>query len=375
MKFTIERDALARAVAAASRAVSRKSTIDYLEGICLEAQAETVRLTGYNLEVGIAADAEASVRETGACILPTQMFADIVRKLQENVVNVEMDGGCRVTVRSGGATFRFQALDAENFPALPAVEEENAVHMPQAVLREMIDGVLFAVAPEAGGLNNPTLSGLLIEVAEDSVSVVGCDGYRLGARSWKAEDRRFPSQQYVAAAAGMRELVKILKPDGQCEVVFSGNRTHICFKTEKTALVCRVIDGKYLAWRRFLKGGAPILMIADTEELTGAVERASVIVSEKYKSPLRCRFEQNRAEFTTKTTVADAADGCDLIGDGAGTEIAVSSRYLLEALKAVPEKNVKLLLESGLRPVLLAPIEGDGWCYLINPVRTDPGQR
>lgn len=375
MKFTIERDTLARAVGAASRTVSSKSTLSFLEGICVEAGEDTLRLTGYNLETGITVTEEARVRETGSCIMPCRMFSDIVRKLQSDVVSVEVDKDYRVRVQGGGATFKFLALNAEDYPALPAVQEENEIRLPQMALRALIDGTVFAVSFDGGAAGNPTLTGCLIETEGARFHMVGCDGYRLAVRSWQAEGAEFPAMEAIVAAAGLKELEKILEAEGDKEVSVSTSKTHASFRTEGVTVICRLIEGKYLSWRRFVQNTAQIQMIADTAELTAAVERVALIVSEKYKAALRCRFSRNSVELTTTTTIASAADGCQLVGDGQETEIAFSSRYLLEALKAVPEKNVSLLLESGLRPVLLAPVEGDGWYYLINPVRTNPEQR
>lgn len=376
MKFTIERDTLARAVAAASRTVSSKSTLAFLEGLCVEAGEETIRLTGYNLETGITVTEEAQVREAGSCIMPCRMFSDIVRKLQGDTVSVEVDKDYRVRVQGGGATFKFLALNAEDYPALPAVQEENEIRLPQMALRALIDGTVFAVSFDGGAAGNPTLTGCLIETEGDRVHMVGCDGYRLAVRSWQAEDAQFPVMQAIVAATGLKELEKILEADGDKEVSVSTSKTHASFRTEGTTVICRLIEGKYLEWRRFVQDTAQIQMIADTAELTAAVERVALIVSEKYKAALRCRFGRNSVELTTTTTIASATDGCQLVGDGQETEIAFSSRYLLEALKNVPEENVTLLITGGLRPVLLVPIEGPlNWCYMINPVRTVPGQK
>ena len=103
------------------------------------------------------------------------------------------------------------------------------------------------------------------------------------------------------------------------------------------------------------------------------MERVGLIVNEKYKSPIRCLFSKDGAEFRTVTTIASATDGCRLAGDGKDTEIGFSCRYMLEALKAVPTDEVTLQLSGGLSPILLVPCEPDkknvDYTYLIQPVR------
>ena len=376
MKFTINREELSQAVAAASRTVSPKSTLTMLEGLCVEA-GEDLRLTGYNLETGITVSAEARIREPGACVMPCRMFSDIVRKLQGDTVSVEVDERFKVRVQGGGASFGFLATSAEEYPALPAVEEEHAIRMPQSALRNLIGGTVFATsfAGTVGDYSKPILTGCLMETAADSVSMVGCDGYRLAARTWRQDGGKFPELQFVVPAAGLKELEKVLEAGGSKEVSFSPGKTHISFKAENVTLICRLLEGKYLPWRRVIQTKEqPIRLKADRAELYAAVDRASLIVSEKYKSALRCRFGRNSVEMSTTTTVANAADGCRLEGDGKETELAISSRFMLEAMKAVPTEEVAVLVSGTLKPLFLTPCEegDDSFIHMINPVRTMP---
>ena len=372
MKFTIEREELARAVAAASRAVSSKSTLAFLEGVYLAAEEKGLRLTGYNLETGITVNAEAGVRETGACVMPARMISDIVRKLPEGTVSVEVNGDYQVRVKGGSASFRFLALSAEEYPTLPTVEQEHEVRLPQSVLRSMIGGTLFAASSVSP---NPILTGCLMETAGDRVTMVGCDGYRLAMRSCRVEDAAFPKLRFVVPTAGLKELEKVLEADGSREVRFSPGRQHVSFETEELRLICRLLEGSYITWEKFLRADDAMRLSAKTAELSAAVERVALIISEKYKAALRCHFGLHQVELRASTTVADAAEICPLEGDGRETDVAFSSRYLLEALKAVPTEEVKVLVSGGLRPVLLVPPEEDGsYVYLINPVRMNPQQ-
>lgn len=378
MKFTINREELSQAVAAASRTVSPKSTLTFLKGICVEA-GEELRLTGYNLETGITVSAEARIREPGACVMPCRMFSDIVRKLQGDTVSVEVDERFKVRVQGGGASFSFLATSAEEFPALPAVEEEHAVRMPKSALKKLIGGTVFATSftGNVGDYYKPILAGCLMETAAGSVSMVGCDGYRLAARTWRQEGGTFPELQFVVPAAGLKELAKILEADDSKEVRFSPGKTHISFSVENATLICRLLEGQYLPWRRLIQTkDKPQRLKADRSELYAAVDRASLIVSEKYKSALRCRFGRNSVEMSTTTTVANAADGCRLEGDGLDITLSISSRFVLEALKAVPTDEVTVLISGELKPVFLVPCDegDDSYIYMINPVRTMPQQ-
>lgn len=366
MKFICEKAALGNAISIVSRTVSPKSSLTFLEGIYVAA-GEDLHLTGYNLETGITVCMEAKIRQPGECIMPTRMFADIIRKMPDEVVSIEVDENYRVTIKGGVASFQLSASAADEYPQLPSVEEENAIRLPQTAFRSLINGTIFAVSDDTA---NPIYTGCLVEAQENTITMVAIDGYRMAKRAFHAENASYPSMNFVVPSAALRELEKILS-DTEDEVRFTLGKKHISFSVENATLICRLLEGKFADWRRFIPESTPIQLTANVAELNATVERVGLIVNEKYKSPVRCLFSKDGAEFRTVTTIASATDGCRLAGDGKETEIGFSCRYMLEALKAVPTQEVTLLLSGGLSPILLVPCtpEDPDFTYLIQPVR------
>ena len=365
MKFTCEKTLLSNAISIVSRTVSPKSSLVFLEGIYLRAD-ESLQLTGYNLETGITVQLEASVRDPGECVMPTRMFADIIRKLPEEVVSIEVDESYRVSISAGVSKFHLMATAADEYPQLPKVEEASAVHLPQKALRELISGTIFAVSDDSA---NAIYTGCLVEAEGQSITMVAIDGYRLAKRTWHNEEAKFPAMHFVAPSAALKELEKILS-DTDDEVRFTLGRKHISFSVGTATLICRLLDGKFVDWHRFIPESTPIKLVANLREFTETIERVSLIVNEKYKSPVRCLFAKDGAEFRTVTTIASAADGCRMAGDGKDTEIGFSCRYMMDALRAVPTDEVCIELPGGLSPILLTPPNDEyDFTYLIQPVR------
>ncbi len=365
MKFTCDKASLSNAISIVSRTVSPKSSLSFLEGIYLSA-GEDLQLTGYNLETGITVRVEARVREGGECVMPTRLFSDIIRKMPDEVVSVEVDDSFRVQIRGGVSTFQVMATSADEYPQLPTVEEESAVRLPQKAMHELISGTIFAVSDDDA---NAVYTGCLVEAQENSITMVAIDGYRLARRTYHAEDIAFPTMSFVAPSAALKELDKILS-DSEEEVRFTLGKKHISFSIGSATLICRLLEGKFAEWRRFIPASTPIRLVANVAELTATMERVGLIVSEKYKSPVRCLFSKDGAEFRTVTTIASAKDGCRMAGDGKDTEIGFSCRYMLDALKAVPTEEVAIELSGGLSPILLVPCtEESDFTYLIQPVR------
>ena len=121
MKFTCEKNALVSAISVASRTVAQKSTIPALEGIYIRAGVK-LTLSGYNLETGITISVDADIQETGACIMPSRLFFDIIRKLPDDTVSISVDENFKVSIRGGISSFSITAMSSEDYPELPEVD-------------------------------------------------------------------------------------------------------------------------------------------------------------------------------------------------------------------------------------------------------------
>ena len=370
MKFTCEKALLVSAISVASRTVAPKSAIPSLEGLLVKAGVK-VMLTGYNLETGITVGVPADIAEPGECIMPARLFFDIIRKLPDDEVTVSVDESFRVSIRGGISSFTITAMTAEDYPELPDVESEKGIPVPQRELREMISGTIFSASEN---MARPIHTGCLFEIADESVTVVAVDGYRLALRRYIPEQPLERTVKFVAPAAALKEVEKILDDTDDPAVIYLGTK-HILFMIGDATLVCRILEGEFLDWRRVLPQNNPIKVAANVREVTNSIERVSLVISEKIKSPVRCTFGHNTADFRTTSTIGEAHDMCSTAGDGKDLEIGFNSRYLLDALRAVPTPEVSLELINGLSPIVLNPCDGSGkFSYMVLPVRLKAGE-
>lgn len=370
MKFTCEKALLVSAISVASRTVAPKSAIPSLEGLLMKAGVK-VMLTGYNLETGITVGVPADIAEPGECIMPARLFFDIIRKLPDDEVTVSVDESFRVSIRGGISSFTITAMTAEDYPELPDVESEKGIPVPQRELREMISGTIFSASEN---MARPIHTGCLFEIADESVTVVAVDGYRLALRRYIPEQPLERTVKFVAPAAALKEVEKILDDTDDPAVIYLGTK-HILFMIGDATLVCRILEGEFLDWRRVLPQNNPIKVAANVREVTDSIERVSLVISEKIKSPVRCTFGHNTADFRTTSTIGEAHDMCSTAGDGKDLEIGFNSRYLLDALRAVPTPEVSLELINGLSPIVLNPCDGSGkFSYMVLPVRLKAGE-
>lgn len=364
LSFTCRKDSLISAISVASRTVSQKSTIPALEGILFHVGAN-LTLTGYNLETGIAVSVDADITETGSAVFPSKLIGDIVRKLPDDTVTVKVDDGFHVKIMSGISSFSIMASSAEDYPALPDVEYDRAIAVPQNVLKDMISGTIFSVSENQA---RPIQTGCKFEITGDEMTVVAVDGYRLALRREKIDNPEGRELSFVAPSPALREVEKILG-DTDEDALFTLGTRHIQFQVGAATLICRLLEGEFIDWRRVVPTDNPVRLAVNVKELTQSIDRVSLIVSEKLKSPVRCTFGNNEAEFHTSNSIGNASDRCAVAGNGGDLEIGFNSKYLLEALRAVPTEEISLEMKTNLSPAVMNPCEGNKFTYMVLPVR------
>ena len=365
MRFTCEKSMLVQGLNIAGRTVAQKSSLSVIEGILCKA-GHGLHLTGYNMETAITYQIDAEVADPGECILPAKLFGDIIRRLPEGPVTVVVDKDYKVAIRAGYASFNISAESAEDYPDLPDVNEGKPIAIPQSALKELISGTIFAVSENQG---RPIHTGVKFEVADNAVSAIAVDGFRLARRTWHPEDAIGRELSFVVPAAGLKEVEKILT-DSDESASFTLGSKHILYQIGNATLVCRLLEGEFLDWRRVVPTNCPVKLAANVGDLASSVDRVGLIVSEKYKSPIRCVFSNQVLLMRTNTTIGAAEDRCAIAGDGKDLEIGFNVRYLADALRVIPTEEVTLELTNGLSPIVQTPVDDKvDFAYMILPVR------
>ena len=365
MRFTCEKNTLLTGLNVTCRTVAQKSAISAIEGILCKA-GDGLSLTGYNMETAITYLIEAEVSDMGQCVLPARLFGDIIRRLPEGPVTVVVDNNYKVSIRAGYASFTISAESADEYPTLPDVGDGRSIRIPQTAMKDLISGTIFAVSENQG---RPIHTGVKFEVEEDRVSAIAVDGFRLARRTYHTQEPTGRQLSFVVPAPGLKELEKILS-DGDNQVAFTLGTRHILFQVGQATLICRLLEGEFLDWRKVVPTNCPIRLCAHVSDLASSIERVGLIVSEKYKSPVRCIFGNQQVLLRTNTTIGAAEDQCSLAGDGKELEIGFNVRYLADALRAIPSEEVILELTNGLSPIVMTPADEKlDFSYMVLPVR------
>ena len=365
MKFSCEKLFLQSAINTASRVAATKSSIPALEGILLQAGTQ-LTISGYNMQTGIRTTLDADITEEGALVLPSRLFGEIIRRMPDDIVSFDSDKNLNVRLTCGDADYNIQALSAEDYPDLSEVEDQYSIRIQQKVLRSMISETSFAVSTDE---IRPIHTGSLFEISESGLTMVSVDGFRLALRREPLEMVNGGSFSFVAPGAALNEVEKICDDIGEPAVITLGSR-HLLFEVGSNQLICRRLEGEFLDYKSAIPRSNPIIVTADAKTLMQSIDRVSVVISEKQKSPVQCVFTDGKVTMSAKTANGEAKDICPITGDGSDLKIGFNNRYLMDALKNAPAETVRIELNTGISPCVILPAEGEErFLYMVLPVR------
>ena len=364
MKFSCETQALGQTISNVSLAVSPKSTLSALEGILVTARGETLTLVGYNLELGITATLPARVEEEGQVVIPAKLFSEIVRKTASPQIELSCDQRFLVEIKGGVSQFTILGMSAMEFPELPAVGDGDAVSLPQNKLRSMVDQTIFAVAQSDA---KPVHTGCLFLLEGKQITVVAVDGFRLALRREVIEAPNGP-MRFVVPGRSLTELLKLLG-DGDDQVGLQVSKKHILFQIGGTSIISRLLEGDFLDYNAAIPKNCSTAVKVSTRSLASSIERTSLLISDRLKSPLRVVFDRDLIQMSCSTTIGKAYDECSCESQGPRVEMGFNNRYLMDALKNSGTDMVRLEIGGPLSPMKVVPLEGEDFLFLVLPMK------
>ena len=364
MKIICDKTLLSAAIDGVSRAVTLRSTVPVLEGILLKAEGFTLTLTGYDLELGIVTTIEANVLEPGEIVLNAKLLSDMVRRIPAGQINISVADNGKTTIQGGVAQFEIQSMPASDFPQLPNTGAEETLTIKTGTFREMVERTLYAVSQDE---KRPAHTGELFEIGTENLTVVALDGFRLAIVERKVQSNK--EIRIIVPGKTMNEVLRLLANDDEAEVRICANRRFVVFITAGYTIMSRLIEGEFLNYRNVIPEGHRTEAVLDTKGFIETIERASLIITERLKNPLRITFTEGKVIVRCQTSLGRVMDEFAASCQGEEVEIGFNNRYLLDALRNARTEQVRIQLSGPLSPVKILPAEGEDFLYLVLPVR------
>lgn len=364
MIISVERSALLDAVTRLQRVVSSKTSMPVLEGILLSAEQGKVTLIAYNLEMGMRKEIYAKCDEAGDIVINARLLGDILRRMNAPQVVISSNEKLACNIKCGEATFDIMGMAAEDFPEMPTVGSDRTLKIDGSLLSEMVKGTFFATAQNEGA--KPILTGINVTVKDSVMQFVAIDGYRLAIKRENVDIS--DDFSFILSGKAVSEAVKLIDENTE-EVEMKVGENLISFNINGYDFISRLIEGEFVNYQKTIPSAHTQRVVVNTRELIDTIERVSLLISESFSTPVRCYFNELNVVFTCATSMGRAAETFNTQLEGDSFEIGLNSRYLLDALKAIGDEKVQILFNGANAGVLILPLEGNSFTYMIMPMR------
>ena len=364
MKFECEKNLLASAIEGVSRAITNRSAIPVLEGIYLKAEGFNLTLTGYDMEMGITTTIECNVLVPGETVLEAKLLLSMVSRMPAGDVRIELTDEGQAIISGGVAEFEIPAMNASDYPSLPVTGADNTMTIPTSMMRELIEKTIYAVSQDD---KKPAHTGELFVIEPGSLTIVALDGYRLAIIQRDVECTR--DIRIIIPAKTLQELLKIMGgPEDPVKI--DANRRYVVFTTNGYTIMSRLIEGDFLNYESVIPKEKRTRVTVDCKTFINTIERASLIITERLKNPLRISFAEDKITVRCQTPLGKVVDEFAPVAmTGDPVEIGFNNRYLLDAMRYSKCERMVLEINGPLSPVKILPEDGKDFIYLVLPVR------
>lgn len=364
MKLFCNKLSLCEAINNVSKAVAVKSTIPSLEGIKIILSDSMLNLTGYDLEIGIKTKISVRSQDSGEFIVNARLFNEIIKRMPTEEIMIEVAENLAITITGGATQYTISATEATEYPDIPEFNECDTFKISQSLLKNMINQTVFAVANND---TKPILTGELFDIEDGTFNLVAIDGYRLAIRTEKINcEKKF---KFVVPSKALNEVSKLLKDADELQCEINTCKKHIIFDISGYQVISRLLEGEFHNYKGSIPQSSNTEVIVKTKDLISCLERASLLINERIKSPVRCIFENGMVKMNCSTSIGKINDEISVDITGPKIEIGFNNKYFLDPLKAIEDDKIKLLMNGSNLPMKITPLNGVDYTFLVLPVR------
>jgi len=366
MSFDIDKREFLRGLSIMQSVAGRKTTLPILSHIFMEWEKNSLYLTGTDLETGIREELSATAHQSGKASVSARKLYEIVRELPEEIIHINKKENHWITLQCGKSLFNLVGLDPDEFPSLPAYQNEYFSKVSTHLIREMIEKTVFAASNEESRYH---LNGILflqkkLSPAPSSVGqeekeilrMVATDGHRLSLIDRESQTIRGIEKGIVIPKKAVLEIKKIIgdrDEEETMEIYF--DQTHGFFKLGKTLMVIRLIDGEFPEYEQVIPKGNDKKLVMGKEKMYGCLRRVSTMASERVEG-IKVSLKKNTMEISSyHQDYGDAKEEVEVVYEGPPLEMGFNARYLLEALNVIETDEIVMEFKDEGSPGIIKP--------------------
>lgn len=363
MKIVCLKNDLSNGVNIVSKAVPAKTSMSILQCILIKAEKGKITLTGNDGELGIETTVPGEIIDEGIIALDAKFFSDIVRKLPESNVVIEVEDNFVTKITCDNSKFNLVGKNGEDFTQLPKINKTDNIILSEFALREVIRQTIFCLAENNA---NHMMNSELFHISDDVLKVVALDGYRIAYRKVILKNT-YPENKVIIPGKTLNEISRILNGDANKDVVIYFEKNHVLFELENTTVVSRVVEGNYFNYEQMLNSDYETKINVNKKELYEGIDRGTLLLREGEVKPIVMDVKDNNLNISIKTMVGGMDEDVNCEKNGKDITIAFRPKFFLDVLKVLDEDAIDLYMINAKSPCIIRD-ENNEYIYFILPV-------
>lgn len=376
LDFKINKDCFNKAISDVSKAVSTKTLLPILSGIKIVVNRHNLILSGSNSEIAIERvipltlnnNTVLEVIETGSVVLSAKHLSEIVKKLPSDI-HIKMQEKQLVTIQSEEIIIHLNGFSSDDYPTLPDIDLAKHICISSTQLLEIMEQTMFAVSKN---MSRPVLTGVNITLSENQLSFVATNSQRLASKVYPLVSDFGGS--FIISETSLRELSKLIKNEVNMMVTIYFSDKYIVFKSDYLTLFSSLIEGNYPNTSGLFPKDAKTIITLNTKQLLQGIDRACLFASEWRNNNVHIEIESKNnikiTSFFSEIGIIEETQPIIEITGETDLKISLDASFLMDALQAIKEEEIKLSYSGLMGPILIEPINNPSYIQLISQVRT-----
>lgn len=373
MKLTIKKDVLLEALNKVSKAISTKNLIPVLSGIRFDLKKKKLTLTASDNDITIQTyilneEDNMNVEEEGSIIIQGKYILDIVRKLPDEFIHIEVVDELKILIYTDNSEFNLNGISEKEYPNIDLTENKDFITVDSKTLKDIVFQTAFASSQDE---SKPVLTGINFKIVGNVLECNSTDSYRLARKIVTLEKASNENYNIVIPSKNIVEFCRILG-EGEESVELHIFSNKILLKYHNLLFQSRLINGAYPNTSNLLPTDSFLIVSTTIEELYQVIDRASILTSDKDKNIVT--LETNDSILTLRSSSLEIGRVEEKMSISKNTDenikISFSAKYMMEALKSFPTSKIELHFTGEIKPIVLKSPEDESLTQLVLPIRT-----
>lgn len=373
MKIKIKKELLLENLNKVSKAISTKNLIPILSGIKFDLTKEGLTLTASDNDITIQTfipvdNKDMEIEKEGSIIIQGKYVLDIVRKLPDEFINIEVIDELKILIYAENSEFNLNGINQKEYPNVALENSKNFVKINTKLFKTIINQTAFATSTDE---SRPILTGINVKITGDILECSATDSYRLAKKQAKLNEIADETYNIIVPGKNIVEFMKILN-EGNEELEIHIFSNKVLFKQNNLLFQSRLVSGNYPNVNNLIPSDSFLKITANLSNLYDVIDRASILTSDKEKNIVT--LETNKNLLIVRSSSAEIGrveEKMNITKDNEEEiKISFSAKYMMDALRSFEGDTVELAFEGEVKPIIIKDVEDPNLTQLVLPIRT-----